>query len=456
MATKNATILDRVWLNGTTDYQQRIPRATQQSVASTAKALTDPMNGQYYNQFISQFINLIGAQYVHQQRWENPLEVFKGATLQYGTTVQEVIPHWLKAHAYKDNITDLLKMERPDADIFYHTMNRQDRYDVTINRLEFEQAFKDEYGLNRCIAQITQNAINSDKWDEFNLMMNQIAVYEENLKFYKHKLSSYPKDEATGKEFLTALRAYADKLQFPNRIYTPEIVDAPVFAKPEELVLIIEADANASVDVNTLSAVFQLDKAQVKYRTIVVPEIPIDGAFALLTTDAFFVVRDKIRTMESFYDPKTLNEHFFYHHWELVSTSPVVPCILFGTNDGTEIPTITQTVTGIEAKLDNDVTTVYPGGQYQMLTKLVGTLSPENDNLTVAPSSVIANITAKRGEESVQLNSRTYVDKYNVLHIQKTGLKSGDIITVEVTSTYNNPDATAQKKFNATIELTVH
>lgn len=455
MASKNQTILDRVWLNGTNDYQQRIPRATQSGVAATAKALKDPMNGQYYNQFISQFINLIGSQFIHQQRWENPLEVFKGATLQYGTTVQEVIPHWFKAHTYKDNTTDLLKMERPNADIFYHTMNRRDRYDVTINRTEFDQAFKDEYGLNRCIAQITQNAINSDKWDEFNLMMNQIAVYEENLEFYKHKLTSYPKDEATGKEFLTALRAYSDKLQFPSRIYTPEIVEAPVFAKPNELVLIIEADANASIDVNTLASVFNLDKAETKYRTIVVPQIPIEGAFALLTTDSFFVVRDKIRTMESFYDPKTLNEHFFYHHWELVSSSPVVPCVLFGTNEGTEIKTVTETVTGLEVKTVNGESTVKPGDSIEIDTKLVGNLDPANDKFTVAPSSVTSKVSAKRGDNPVQLNTRTYLDNDNMLHIQKSGLETGDVITLDVESTYINPNSTTTAEFTATLDLTV-
>ena len=50
MAADNATILAKVWLNGTNDFQQRIPDPTQHGVDATMQALFDPMNRQYYNQ----------------------------------------------------------------------------------------------------------------------------------------------------------------------------------------------------------------------------------------------------------------------------------------------------------------------------------------------------------------------------------------------------------------------
>ena len=52
MAEKNSTIINKIWLAGTNDFQQRIPEPTQGNIQATIDALFDPMNRQYYNQFI--------------------------------------------------------------------------------------------------------------------------------------------------------------------------------------------------------------------------------------------------------------------------------------------------------------------------------------------------------------------------------------------------------------------
>ena len=66
MAVKNSTILDQVWLSATNDYQQRIPRASQEGVTKVAKALFQPMNRNYYNEFVNALINRIGLTVVRQ------------------------------------------------------------------------------------------------------------------------------------------------------------------------------------------------------------------------------------------------------------------------------------------------------------------------------------------------------------------------------------------------------
>lgn len=462
MAVKNSTILSKIWLAGTNDYQQRVPDPTQSNVSSTMKCLFSPMNGNLYNQFIDGFVNLIGQQRVNQSVWENPLTPFKGASLQYGSTIQESAPRWIKAHAYEDAAEDLLRAERPDFAVWYHSMNRQDKYPISIVKPEIQQAFRDEYGLNRVVNSIMNTPINSDNYDEYLLMLNLIAEYERSWGFFKHNLSAFPTDEATGKELLTALRSYAEKLKFPSTLYNASDLTVPVFAKPSELVLLISADASASIDVNTLSSVFQLDKADIQYRKIVVPELPIPNAVALLTTDAFFVCNDIVYETGSFYDPNTLSTKYILHHWEVVSASPFVPAILFTTDAGTEIPTVTQTVTGLGLSLES--ANIEPGGTDQITLTLNGTLNPESYHgvVEIKPDSATWEVSATRttGDEpnqkteSVPLNTRTYVDKFGVLHAQKTGIKAGDVIHVTATSTYVNPSGTTQT-FTANAVVTV-
>lgn len=113
MATENATILANVWLNGTNDFQQRIPDPTQQGIDATMNALFEPMNKAYYNQFVDSLIMRIGYTYVNQQSFSNPLKVFKKNKLMYGNSVQEMVPKWIRAHSYVDDAEDVFKMARP-------------------------------------------------------------------------------------------------------------------------------------------------------------------------------------------------------------------------------------------------------------------------------------------------------------------------------------------------------
>ena len=115
MAVDNYTILHDVWLKGTNDYQQRIPEPTQTNIDQTVGALFDPMNQNYFNQFMDALIMRIGTTYVHQQSFRNPLREFKRPQMIYGSTIQEMIPKWIRAHSYVDDAEDVFKMARPDG-----------------------------------------------------------------------------------------------------------------------------------------------------------------------------------------------------------------------------------------------------------------------------------------------------------------------------------------------------
>lgn len=60
MAEKNSTILKNIWLNGTNDFQQRVPEPDVADISETVRYLTQPMNRRYYNEFLDSLINRIG------------------------------------------------------------------------------------------------------------------------------------------------------------------------------------------------------------------------------------------------------------------------------------------------------------------------------------------------------------------------------------------------------------
>ena len=413
-------------------------------------ALFQPMNAQYYNQFLDILVNRIGFTYVRQQSYKNPLAVFKGTKLSYGSTIQEIAPRWIKAHSYDDENETLLKLHRPEAEVWYHSQNRRDQYPISVNVDELRTAFTEETGLNKLVASIMTVPQNSDEYDEFQIMKQLIGEYETRWGFYKEHLTSLPTDEATGKEFLTKLQTLGGKIQFPSARYSGTSI--PVFAKPEELVLITTPEAQAGLNVNTLASLFNVELANVKYRVVLVDEFPIPGAVALLTTEDFFVCSDTLYNTTSFWNPQTLTTNYYLNHWGIYSVSPFVPAILFTTDDATVTPTITQTVSGITLEAEKD--TMKVGESQQLTVKLTGTINPETPDIFVAPDAATYTLVAKNSDgEPIDLNSRTRVDVYGVLHTQKTGIE-GAVITVDVKSTYINPSGTTSELTGA-VEVTV-
>lgn len=441
MATDNYTIIKDIWLNSTSDFMQRIPEPTQSNIAQVMDALFDPMNRMYYNQFIDSLILRIGLSYVHNQVWKNKLSVFKKSKLMYGSTIQEIVPKWIRAHAYVDDAEDVFKMARPDVATWYHSQNRRDRYDITINDTELRTAFTEEFGLNKLVAALLNVPMNSDEYDEYQIMMNLLAIYEYKYGFFKVGLGGEVNTKAIGEDFLTEVRAYAGDLEYPSSLYNAgELEEIPVFAKPEELILLTTPRVLANIDVRNLAAAFNRSDEEIKYRVVSVREIPIPNAIALLTTEDFFMCADTEYRTTSMYNPKTLGTNYYLHHWGVYSVSPFVPAILFTSdNVGTSKTVVTQNLTGINATPEE--TTVEAGGQTKINVTLTGSITPETPPIVLAPSACTYITSVSRGSDSdtISVNSpATRVDEYGILHVSNK-LESGDIINVVCTSTYVNP-----------------
>lgn len=473
MAVNNSTILEKVWLNASNDFQQRIPQPTQTSIASTVEALFDPMNRQYFNDFMQVLINRIAFTYVRGERWNNKLAVFKGQKINYGSTIQEIAPNWIRAHAYNVGDETLLKLNRPEAEVWYHSQNRQDRYDISISYDDLRTAFVDEYGLNNFIAKVMEVPLNSDEYDEYRIMLQLIAEYDHNFGFYREHVSAIT-NETTAKEFLKKLREMAGMLEFPSARYNAANVDIPVFAKNSELVLLMTPAVKASIDVDALAVLFNMEKADVQQRIVLVDEFPIPNVQAILTTEDFFVCHDTVYENTNFWNPQTLVNNYYLHHWGIYSVSPFVPAILFTTETGTGIQTVTQAVTKLVVEIDeakvnemwpngdspiivesgDPAPTFYimPGAVIPLKSNLVGTLTPDTyENLSVAPDAVKCIFI--RSNPSGTLNSRTYVDKHNMLHIQKT-IDDGTVLTFGFESTYVNPSGDTET-YEAVLPITV-
>lgn len=456
MATNNNTILAASWLSGTNDYQQRIPDVTQAGIAKVSEALFDPCNQDIYNQWSNNLINRVGMTIAKSKRFTNPLAVFRKPAMNNGFTIQEIAVKWAKAHSYQDDSEDLLKYERPEFAVAFHSYNRTDRYKVSITRPEMRQAMHDgeAFGLNQLVDLAVSSCTNAEAYDEMQIMVNEFAVHEQNHGMFAHKLSAAPTDKATAQELLEAIKRYSRKFKFPSTLYNAQDVkDVPTFAAPEELVLITVPEVSSVIDVYALAELFNADKASINARVVEVPELPFKDTYAILTTEDAFICSQGEYGMYPFFDPATLTTHQYLHAWGTYSISPFVPMVRFTTEEGTTVGTITQNVTGIDITASEE--TIEKGGTVALTVELEGNISENEDGITVRPDAAVWSVSAKSATgDPVALNARTYVDKYGVLHCQKSNIESGTVLEVTGSSVYNNPSG-ATEKHTKTIEVTV-
>lgn len=457
MAVNNTTIAARAWLDGTNDFQQRVPRPTQSNIAQVADAIMSPLNNNCYNYFVDFLVNRIAYTYAQGKIFNNPLAEFKKNKIDYGSSIQNVAFKWLEAHSYDDADETLLKMNRPQGVSWYVSQNRRDRYDVTVTRDELRTAFLDEYGLNNLVARIMELPTNSDNYDEFNIMKNLLATYETYYGFTRHNLSAVPSDEATGKEFLTAVMADSGAMQFPSTTYNALNAESiPTFVDNDELILIVTPQTNAALKVNTYAGLFNLSEAEVDARIVTVDNIPIKNAVAVLTTRDIFDVHDTLLEMQNFYNPQTLGTNYFLHHWGIYAVNPYVPAVLYTTDTAQAPITITQKVTGMTLKAAGGATTVNAGAELPLVAQLTGSVTPDGTPVTLKPDAMTTalSLTLADGDTESALNSRTYVDNNNVLHVQRNGLKAGAKININASSTYVNPTGDATR-YSSKLTLTV-
>ena len=448
MAVLNSTVLEKAWLEGSNDFQQRIPNPNINGYAEVVSELFQPYNHDLFNQFSGLLNGLMGT-FIESRLFENPLRSLKKAAATWGNSERHVAVKYLQAHSYKADDETLLKLEKPEYREWFYSVQDPRRYEFSWSKYELQRVFaSDGYGFDDLLSATLTQMYSSDNYDEMNCMIQMFAEADARLGgLYRHQLSAAPTNEATSKELLKAIRQHASIMKFPTMNYNH--IDIPVHENGDTLILWVSAmdGVMANLDVEALSQVFQLDKADIQYRIVEIPQFPIPNVYAALTSEDFIYCRDVYYGVEPpFYNPANMTYKYYLQHAEMIGVNPVANCVLFTTDSATVIPTITMTPSGLDLGPASGGE-IEIGGVLPLTLDLTGTVTGGiSGKITVQPDSALFEVAASRPGESesdpatpVALNSRTYVDDRGILHLQKSGMEVGDVITVSASSTYVNP-----------------
>ena len=455
MSVKNSTVMSKCWLENTNDFQQRIPNPDQAGYDACVRALFDPYNNDLFNSFANMLVGMMGT-YVESRLFLNPLRELKKPAETWGNTARGVAVKYFKAHSYKVNDQTLLKLEAPEFREWFYSVNQNRRYEFSWSKYELQRVFAqgDSYGFDDLLTATLNQMMSSDNYDEMQVMIN--AFSEANARMgglYVNQISAAPTTKALAQELLVKVRTDAGMMQFPNMRYNH--IDIPVHESTDTLIFWVTPEVDAQLDVMALADLFHLEKAEVNYRKIVIPEFPIPNVYAALTSEDFIYCRDVWYGIEPpFYNPSNRTYKYYLFHDQMVGVNPVANCVLYSTDADTAIPTVEETFSGIQFVYDQIVVPI--GGKLQTFIQANGNIDPTSALafMTVEPSACTYELTAVRPGNGVpdtliELNSRTYVDKRGFLHTQKSGLESGDIITITAKSTYINPSTGSAEEHTA-------
>lgn len=393
MVTDTRPLVDQFtnvdWLNAVRneaglDYQSRIPEATQANVQDVVQTLW--AYKPYMNQFIDVLVNRIGLVLFQTWSWNNPLAPLKRGMLNWGETIEEIMVGLIEADEYDAHRDELEKeifgAKTPEVQANYHTVNRRNRYKLTIKEPLLRNAFINDNGLSGFISQLMGSIQKSDQFDEYLLMANLFKEMDKAAGgLYNVKIGDIADDGSTPEQSryaLRRLREYGSLLQFPSRLYNPAGMHQAI--NPDDLIVFTTPGAQAAIDVEALAGAFNIEKAEFAKRTFILPEehYGIPGFQMALTTKEFFVVADQRIDTTSQSNPAALFTNYWLHHWQVISASRFAPIVMFNNlRESTTITVPEYEVTDISAITVTDAdgnvqaTNVERGGIYNVTAQAV-------------------------------------------------------------------------------------
>ena len=425
LTLSNAEVLNLVRSDASESYKERIPAATRGNIARIFETL-DAYNP-IMNEFCDLLVNRIGLTVFQTNSFRNSLAPLKRGEQQFGGVIQEIQTGLIQAERYDPNNTNPFGAPKPDIEVNYYTMNRQDVYPMRYNRDQLRRAFVNDGGLSSMINDILATPLKSDQWDEYLIMRNLIKGAHDAWTMPTVQvpdIATADDKEAAGKEIAVAMREhYLMMRDFIKTQYNPKHM--PVSS--DELIILGTPTFFAYFDVEVLASAFHLDRANfIADRTIVVDDFDITGAQAVLIDASAYLCADNLVANDTIYNPRTRDWISYLHHWGTYALSDMRNMLLFSSTEEDNLGSVTaKTVTSVSLALTSTVANnaVLEAGAEIELTPKVTYSDTSTDEavfyLITDLSATAPTDTSAPTPNVISPDTGTYVDAQNVLHVSR-------------------------------------
>ena len=439
LTNSSIDVLNAIRNSASVNYQNHVPIATAdpENIREIGAIIMDMP--QLQNEFLSALVNRIGRVILTSKMYSNPWEMFKKGMLEYGETIEEIFVNIAKPFQYDPEVaeTDVYKREIPDVRSAFHVMNYQKFYKATIQQAQLRQAFLSADGISQLIAGIVDQMYTAANYDEFLTMKYLLAKKILAGQFKPVEIEALA--AANSNAVTTTIKETSNMLVFPSTEYNP----AGVFQHTEynDQYLIMSAKAKAIIDVNTLAAAFNMDKADFMGHVVTIDsfgsldiarlnvlfaddptytEIGTAELEALAAIPAvsvgrdWFMVYDNLMQFTENYNGQGLYWNYFYHVWKIFSSSPFENAVVYVP----ETPGVTSVTVSPKAAQ------VKVGGTIQLSATVVTTgFASQAVNWSVATAAFANTVT---------------VDRAGLVHIDKNAPTDKGMCTIKCTSVFDS------------------
>ena len=357
VSTLNAStidILNTIRANAPLEYQNLVPEV---EVEADIPKVGDVLYGYpaLANYFISALVNRIAMVRVKSATFNNAYAELKKGYLEYGETVEEVFVQIAKAREFSAEKAKDREFKRtlPDVKAAFHTMNYRVQYPITIQDEDLRMAFLDAQGVQDLIAKIVDSVYTGAEYDEY-LLFKYLMIKA--IAHGKMKPVSIG-DGADMRDAAVQYRGISNMLTFIKTDYNEAGVHTNT--SKDDQYIFMDAQYNASYDVNVLASAFNMDKAelmgklkliddwttfdnerfdQIRAGSDQIEEVTSDelalmaDVKAVLVDREWFQIYDNLAKMTEDYVASGLYWNYFYNVWKTVSYSPFSNAVVFVAN----------------------------------------------------------------------------------------------------------------------------
>lgn len=381
-STLNAStidILNVIRQNASLEYQSLVPQVTRElDIPKVGEAIFGTPG--LSNQFLNALVNRIALVAIKSATFNNPYEPLKKGYLYFGETVEEIFVDLVKPLEYSAEKAAGREFKRymPNVRSAFHVMNWRVMYPVTIQEADLKRAFLSIDGVRDLIARIVDAVYTAAKYDEFLLFKYLLIKAISN-----GQLKPVAFDATSETEGAVAFRGTSNKMEFLRSDYNAAGVKNNT-PKSRQYIF-MDADYNASFDVEVLAHAFNMDKANFMGNLMLIDDWTefdnerfdiirenSDGieevtatelalladVKAVLVDGDWFQVYDNETQFTEKYVASGMYWNYFYHQWKTVSSSPFANAVVF-VDDGATVSnpaTLTYKVASIST---SDIATVY-------------------------------------------------------------------------------------------------
>jgi hypothetical protein len=401
-------VLNVIRNNAPVDFKNYVPVATADadSIKTIGAIIMD--NPSLQNEFLSALVNRIGLVIVTSKMYSNPLSVLKKGVLEFGETIEEIFVNIAKPFTFDPEEAEdkQFKREIPDVKSAFHILNYQKFYKVTISDDQLRQAFLSWAGISDLIAKIVDSMYTAAEYDELEVTKYMLARQILDGRVYAVTIPEVTTPNM--KSVVSTVKGISNKLTFMSSNYN--VAGVKTHTQKNEQYIIMNANFDATMDVEVLASAFNMDKAQFMgnrlmidgfgtldtarlaelfagdstYQEINQTELEaLDKIPCILIDRNYAQIYDNMYKMTEKYNGQGLYWNYYYHTWKTFSVSPFSQAVVF-------VPAI-PSVTSVTVTPSTATVSV---GQTVQLTAKVETENFAPQTVTWSSDSKFATVTA--------------------------------------------------------------